>query len=452
MCRYGKSCSRVATATCLWSHPPAHRNQTARVDEMTRALRYEERIDVGVLAVEEGLQTAGITQDRELASFNKVSDSEIAVPGWSPYRIPPVFRPPTRRLKLRDDAQNMSLRAVFPRYTHCFEPLLRAVEVMRPDVDLLATADMVSNAGNMAKLLRLVQNTRVAEERFDLEWRGGTLLLSRWNDDPKLSGSCGFGAGFERATCRYARGDEAVLRHSASHHRVVSYCFAGLTCVVQSEVDAYWCGCHASLPRPRLPRMRRRQSLPRPRLLRMRRRQSLPRPRLLRIRPRQSFLQPRLPRPAPCPCPPRPPRLHTTTAAPLHMHRAGRAIPARCLVEVKTHARGSSMWVAPEPQLYFGRRTQLFVAQHKRGEEEDGGEVVDMTAGLAAWEAQEQAALQRLAALLRALRARVEGLARRGVARVSLVCVCDGSGRDDGAGMRLFERTDGEGLLPPGCG
>lgn len=82
VCRSGQSCNHAATGTCLWSHPPAHRNQTARVDEMTRRLRYEENIDVGVLAVEE-LQTAGITQDRELASFNKVSDSEIAVPGWS---------------------------------------------------------------------------------------------------------------------------------------------------------------------------------------------------------------------------------------------------------------------------------------------------------------------------------------------------------------------------------
>ncbi len=50
-----------------------------RNGEMNRGLRYMEDIDLGLLAVHRDF--ASITHERDLASFNKVSNNEIAVPG-----------------------------------------------------------------------------------------------------------------------------------------------------------------------------------------------------------------------------------------------------------------------------------------------------------------------------------------------------------------------------------
>ncbi len=112
---------------------------------------------------------------------------------------------------------------------------------MQPEFNLFDSVDLITNAGNLRKLFDLYSNDLRMAVRFEVELRGSTLLLSRWNEDPDLSVSYGHGAGFEKETCKYAPEDHSILQDSASHHRVTSYWIAGLHCVVQSEVDAYHC-------------------------------------------------------------------------------------------------------------------------------------------------------------------------------------------------------------------
>lgn len=161
------------------------------------------------------------------------------------------------------DMQNRkTLELRYPRFSYVFAPLIAAVEQRdsaepgRSDAasSVLRSADIVTNASNLRKLLHLLTGRKYLCERYDIELVAGpdgaandTLFLSKWTDDPSLHTSMGHGAGFERATCRYPQGhggDEArLLRRSVSHHRVVAYSLGGLRMVVQSEVDAYHCDC-----------------------------------------------------------------------------------------------------------------------------------------------------------------------------------------------------------------
>jgi hypothetical protein len=374
----------------------------------------------------------------------------------------------TEKLRMKRDEKNKALSFGHPRYAHPFEPLLLSVAVMEPTFGMLDASDVISNASNLRKLFDLLRNRAWIAERFDIEIRGRTLLLSRWNEDPHLSGSLGFGAGFERATCHYAPGDGPVIRGSASHHRVVTYRFGGLQCVVQSEVDAYYCDCRHS-ESPSLPTLAdcadekaqfdtlafsfnplapsfgplassgERNILPSPQPV---------------LPPTIAFaalsLDDRDEDPSPAAATP---LATTTTPSPtLRIHHIGRNINSSCLVEVKTRNAGSIAMSTPEAQLYFSRRAKLYMASHEKGVFTPGPDLVvrDMTADLEVWEKEEQVTLRKLAALLRMVRERVRVLKERGVVRVSLVCEGDGTGRGEGVRVRLCERVGGEGggLLP----
>ncbi|KAK0704024.1 hypothetical protein B0T26DRAFT_618401, partial [Lasiosphaeria miniovina] len=439
----------------------------------------------------------------DLASFNKLSDGEIVVPG-----SPPFFSPLTHAVEVKLDSQNRELQPGYPHYAHAFEPLLRSVETMAPGFNVLEAAEIVSNASNLRKMFHTFSNQKRLTERFDLEWRHNTLFMSKWTGDPSLRSSLGHGAGFEKETCRYGPDDDDMLRRSASHHRVVRYRFAGLELVVQSEVDAYYCECvhpttfaprpiPAGSPNTRLAAdsgmkgpWRRLSPLTTPS-------SSPPSPGWFSPTSRNSFSRHSPPSPttftAP-PSPPLPPPSPTTTPPPspprqgrfsflalalddpgdspsytalqasiphlrlpassptLLTHRwHGRDVPSACLLEVKTHRASNEPMFAPEAQLYFSRRRLLYVAQHRAGVFVPGPTSAvlhdyGVDGGLERWErrAENQAVLGRLAALLRLLRERVGVMAeeRPGV-RVSLVCEADGSGDEGGVSAALYLRTDG---------
>jgi hypothetical protein len=394
------------------------------------------------------------------------------------------------------DSKNKAVPTGYPQYTHSFEPLLRSVEVMQPTMDIFDSADVVSNASNLRKLFHLLSNKTETAERYDLEWRGKTLLLSKWGGDPSLLHSFGCGAGFEKETCHYAPDDDAILQRSTSHHRVVSYRFAGLQCVVQSEVDAYYCSCDHS-ERPTAPIAIPSAPIPIPSQKKKKKRPSsqsyspsswratpspLPSPpkhqhspssafalltlddpgdspTLQAAKPALSPLRPPTPPPDPPTTPtpiPIPTTKPTTKTATLLIHHTGTNIPSPCLLEVKTQRLYSPPAFTPSAQLYFARRTKLYMAQHKRGlfDPQQALLVEGQVQDLGEWEAREQGTLRRLAGLLRVVRGRVERLAAGGerrVERVSLVCLCDGRGGDEGVVVRLFERGGGGRLLPEGC-
>jgi len=86
----------------------------------------------------------------------------------------------------------------------------------------------------------------------------------------------------------------------------------------------------------------------------------------------------------------------------------------------------------------------MYLAEHKRGEFLPGPDWVvwDMQADLQEWEKREQKFLGKLVELLRVVRERVGVLNQMGVNGVSLVCVSDGSGREDGVEVRLWGKGD----------
>ncbi|KAK4039418.1 hypothetical protein C8A01DRAFT_16606 [Parachaetomium inaequale] len=451
-CTNGPNCAFLLLGHCGWYHPNEHWEQAERVRikrvlELTRSLK-----DLETLVIDHSLvdaRSVGITQDRHLASFNKVSNGEIAVPGTPP-RLTPLAHP----RQMPRDSDNKAICFDFPQYTHLFEPLLRSVETMQPTFNLVDSVDVVSNANNLRKLFSLLSNDMRSSDRYDIEMKGSTLLLSRWNDDPNLSHSFGCGAGFERETCQYTPEDDPVLQGSLSHHRVVSYSFGGLQCVVQSEVDAYYCDCdHSETPAAPIlstPKHKKALSDPSP-LPRYHQSRPSPNPQTTRFSPSTAFAALTLDDPGDSPAftaatPP------TTVPSPtLRVHHTGHTIPAPCLVEVKTQNARTPPRSTYEEQLYFSRRTKLYLAHHEKGLFTPGPDLVvrDMTEDLEVWEKEHQVTLRKLAALLRVVRERVSALRAEGIEKVSLVCECDGKGWDGGVRVRLCERGEGEGLLPP---
>ncbi|SPQ26292.1 3abe712a-8d1b-46f9-ae22-654e8f14aecf [Thermothielavioides terrestris] len=513
-CRHGPNCWYLRIGICQYLHSDSDHAavRRTRLDELHRGLsrHRQELVDVASLAPESEDNFVGIAQERELASFNKVCGGEIAVPG-----IPPRFTPPTGPLELPRDDHNGPLRRDFPRYTFQFEPLLRSVELMQPTFDMEAV-DVISNAGNLSKLYEMLRNTSWQAMRFELELRGRTLLLSRWSDDPALAFRPGYGGGFERETCRHGAEEDPVLRHSASHHRVVAYRFGGLQYVVQSEVDAYSCNGddHARPPPPPQSQTQSQPAAParcgsKHNQARLRGR---PPPRQKKraasthisgfaaltlddpgdskafaaaattttTLPKKTATTPTLSKTPP---PTTTTETRTTATSPtLLIHHAGRPIPPSWLVEIKTY---NARTVGPRPltalaQVYFARRAQLYEARHeggvflfrpRRGEAEAEGAaatgtgtgtgtgtvVRDVGGELCAWEHSEQPVLGKVAALVRAVRERVAEWRRgRGVVRAGMVCESDGTGAEGGVRVWLCEREGGaqggDGLMPEDWG
>lgn len=78
-CRWGEGCPHFMNGNCLYYHPRDHPQSEANRDRIIKqGLQFVERLDVNSLVAE---QDVTITDKGDLASFNKISDDEIAVPG-----------------------------------------------------------------------------------------------------------------------------------------------------------------------------------------------------------------------------------------------------------------------------------------------------------------------------------------------------------------------------------
>lgn len=86
-CDNGPGCLFLVTGNCWYEHPQAHydemdRKRKDRVAEMESGLKQLEELDMQAVLAQGGQGgQVGIAQVRELASFNKVADGVIAVPG-----------------------------------------------------------------------------------------------------------------------------------------------------------------------------------------------------------------------------------------------------------------------------------------------------------------------------------------------------------------------------------
>ncbi|RAH81635.1 geranylgeranyl pyrophosphate synthetase [Aspergillus japonicus CBS 114.51] len=188
---------------------------------------------------------ATISQVQHLASYNWIeSDSPtIAIPG-SPNLWSPPWTTKRRRGKLlkvpKDSgllyiAQNAARHPASP-----MEPLFRTLYFTRPAFDISAV-DIVTDRNNIRKLLTFINpkhnRSRLEDFTIQIERQGRTMLLCRqeiWTREfiPRREFR-GFGHEFENATT------SRRIPDSTGHYRIVSYEFAGLSCLVRYETDGY---------------------------------------------------------------------------------------------------------------------------------------------------------------------------------------------------------------------
>ena len=324
--------------------------------------------------------------------------------------MPPRLHPLTKPLKIVCDYFNTSVKRNYPTYTHCFEPLVRSIQVADPEYPLEQT-DIVTNASNLRKMFLVFVNRQREYERYDLTWRNNTLFLSKWTSDPHLSSSLGHGSGFEQATCLYDEHEHELLKSSTSHHRVTGYRFGGLQLVVQSEADAYHCDCHnLTLPETSLATTFDQMTLDQ--ILTVQRRLRADSSGQTSIRSSRGSTVPSLDfddihstkdtTPIPSPTAPAHSSPFTIETDPkpkptftsddglsdlakkrlsmpssysmssfssptLEVLHLGRDIPASCLVEVKTHKVNNKPLFNAEAQLYFAQVNKLYLAKNYNG-------------------------------------------------------------------------------------
>ncbi|KAK1835687.1 hypothetical protein QBC39DRAFT_274801 [Podospora conica] len=181
-----------------------------------------------------------ITNLKHIASYTWHTSPAptISVPGLPPRWSPP----PSPAAPLSPDSgtvfidQNAALSPSSP-----LEPLFRAALAQDPAFSL-AGVDLVTDRGNIRKLLRFVQGSSAQDFRILVEVVGDggggcTALLTRVEEKNTdvIQGFKGFGRSFEKAWTAQRAG-------AAGYHRVVGYRFGGLGVVVRFETDGYVAG------------------------------------------------------------------------------------------------------------------------------------------------------------------------------------------------------------------
>ncbi|KAJ4334337.1 hypothetical protein N0V85_009933, partial [Neurospora sp. IMI 360204] len=134
--------------------------------------------------------------------------------------------------------------------------------------------------------------------------------------------------------------------------------------------------------------------------------------------------------------------IYSISSPTLRVLRLGREIPARCLVEVKTHKVCNKPLFNAEAQLYFSQLSKLYIAKNDNGSfmpsvcEDNKSSVVEDKAedvGLWAEAEQNQKTLKKVVALLKKLM----DLARhfeqeKGIRTITLLMRNDGTGQENG--------------------
>ncbi|KAK4185250.1 hypothetical protein QBC35DRAFT_504089 [Podospora australis] len=296
--------------------------------------------------------TAKITNFKHIASYTWWNETAptISVPG-----SPPLWTPPTTAPELEPDSgtvyvdQNAARCPPFP-----LEPLFRAALAENPDFSL-HNVDLVTDRGNIRKLLRFVQAS--SDDHFQIlvevigDGDSTTALFTRV--EPKtmetLQGFRGYGRNFEKAYTEQSAG-------MSGHYRIVGYNFGGLRCVVRHETDAYIRDAGVDALSDTLVNDLAGLSISEA----------------------------------------------EKTASELTVVRSGKKadVPTSSLLEIKTRAASRVLDMAEVlPQLWISQTPNLAVGYYSKGVFKDV-KVQDMTADILWWEAASQGDLGRLAGLL----------------------------------------------------
>lgn len=390
-CRNGTACRHRLKGVCLYAHA-SFQWESPVVDWVAlRAKAMENDLDFledMVLVRPYSVIPVTISGSTYLASFNKLSPTTISVPGH-----PPLFRPLTRSITIaRPRAPE------YPTYTYPFAPLVHSIGLTSPSYKL-GTADIVTTSTNLRKLFFLLANHRCLSNRFDIEVRGQTVLMSSWSTDPSYEHASGcYAWAFKAATCEFP---EHLLQdgNSVSHHRVEGYELAGVKCVVQTVVDGYICDENCTGHKDAELSVHKMDQ----------------------------------------------------TGSDLQIHHSGGMASEKCLVHIEVQNMHHVGPVSPEAQMYFSRRTKLYRAiRYGAVFRASCTGVIDLTDRLSDWEKENVVVLRKLVELLKLVRQRTVMWKSNapGVKKFSLVCESDGTGEMGSCAVKLYTRRDKIDLLP----
>ncbi|KAM4064368.1 geranylgeranyl pyrophosphate synthetase [Hirsutella rhossiliensis] len=181
--------------------------------------------------VSDGEEDCGISNTRLVASYSWMNGpgAKIVVPGK-----PPLWTPPKGPQKLREDSgvfYRDRNAASYP--SHPMEPAVISIMRMHPEP---LSVDFVACASTLGNLLRHVRGAGQSF-RMLVEVVGQTVHLIRRENSPNESipNVRGYGHRFLEAYTSWEPG----LGRSLSHQRIVKFCLGGLDVLVRYEVDGY---------------------------------------------------------------------------------------------------------------------------------------------------------------------------------------------------------------------
>ncbi|KAK7968978.1 hypothetical protein PG988_008051 [Apiospora saccharicola] len=345
----------------------------------------------------EGQAPATISDVQHLSSYSWIESLEptIAVPG-----MPHKWQPPKTRNPLPQDsgfhyiAQNAARHPDSP-----MEPLFRAIYQADSTFDVRGI-DVVTDRNNMRKLLSFVdpRSDRHGLQAFTIhaELAGEkTVILSRFEAQThRFIGPDmfrGYGYEFEKAytTCE--------IPHSTGHHRIICYCFEGLSYVVRYEADAYVDpaddpGAPAGSDQNPLADINGNVE-----------------------------------------------GLSLESGSRLTVRKQGRVTPLESTLEIKTRPASKPISINDvAPQIWISQTPKL-VRAHYRGGMFEEAFVEDVVDKIAAWEQTQQPHLKKLAALMTKLTDLVKGFGG------SCVIRCCSKGADE---LIIQKMEDGKPMLP----
>ncbi|KAH8743425.1 hypothetical protein F5883DRAFT_41652 [Diaporthe sp. PMI_573] len=308
-----------------------------------------------------------ITGFQQLASYNWL---EKAVPTISVPGSPPLWSPPSEPQKLAPDSgvvyidQNAARNSRFP-----LEPLFRALYVNNPDFHI-GDIDLVTDRNNILKLLRFVQESSSDAFQIRVEIAGNrTALFTRVEAKTRdlIQGFRGYGRNFEKAYTKTEGG-------SSAHHRIVSYDFGDMNCIVRHKTDGYVDSKSSTMLADSLSDTLKGLS----------------------ISESDKF---------------------SNGPAATIVETGGRAVDLSSTLEIKTRAASRKLDMAEvSSQLWLSQTPKLVVGYHRNGVF-DNVQLQDMTDEIRQWEMANKKDLNKLACLL----AKIIGVVKRSVDRDAVV-------------------------------
>ncbi|GAD99220.1 conserved hypothetical protein [Paecilomyces variotii No. 5] len=177
--------------------------------------------------------SARITNTQYLTSYNWINgpSPQIIVPGE-----PAAWTPLSKPVQLQEDSglyyrdKNAARYPLYP-----LEPMIRAITMEKPEFSL-ESLDIVGCGSTFGSLLRFARG-QGNPFRMLIEVVGNTVFFIRRENSPMetIPDVRGYGHAFPEA---YTSWRESA-RGSESHQRLITYDFAGMSCLVRFEADGY---------------------------------------------------------------------------------------------------------------------------------------------------------------------------------------------------------------------